>query len=46
MQIPVSWDGVFKVLRALARRPLLDRIALQVPLKKPLIHPNYLRVYS
>jgi len=28
-------------LWALARRPLLDRMALPVPLKKRLIHPNY-----
>jgi len=28
-------------LWALARRPVLDRMALPVPLKKRLIHPNY-----
>jgi hypothetical protein len=32
--------------KGLARRPLLDRIKLTVPLKKRLIHPNYQRVYS
>ena len=41
MQIPVSWDGVCKVLWA-ARRPLLDRMALTKGSAKETADPSEL----